>query len=132
MFKQITTQTKCQGQVINFLNKPYNNYCKKAKKDTKQCLSYFNPLCFLKTSQISFTIFSISKKIKKKQKLFFFNFPNKKHLLGFKINIRRNHGNKVFVLWPNDKTLQILEQEVFGRATNNKMWTEPVLSRFYE
>ena len=49
MFKKITTQTKSQGKVIDFLNKPYDNCCKNAKKDKKTVLSSFNPLCFLKT-----------------------------------------------------------------------------------
>ena len=57
MFTKITTQTKSQGKVIVCFNKLYDNYCKNAKKDNKKALYAFNPLCFLKTRQISFTIF---------------------------------------------------------------------------
>ena len=60
------------------------------RKTTKS--ASFNPLCFLKTRQISFTIFLISQK-KKKKRRGFQNFRIKK-LLGSKINSRRNHGNK--------------------------------------
>jgi len=90
MFKKITTQTKRQGKVFDFLNKLYDNYCKNAKK----MLSSFNPLCFLKT-QISFTIFSISNQ-KKGKKEGFSKFPNKTNLLGSKINSQWNLGNNDF------------------------------------
>ena len=46
MFKKITTQTKSQGKVIDFLNKPYDNYCKNAKEDNKSAIFIQPPLFF--------------------------------------------------------------------------------------
>ena len=54
--------------------------------------SSFNPLCFMKTPQISFTIFSISKKEKKG----FFQISNKQKNLASKKNCRRIPRNKDF------------------------------------
>ena len=61
MFKKITTQTKSLGKVIDFLNKPYDNYGKNAKKDQTKVLSSLNPLCFFKTPRISSLFFRFPK-----------------------------------------------------------------------
>ena len=74
MLKKITTQTKSQGKVIDFLNKPYDNYCKNAKKDKKNVQP---PLFFENSTDFLHYFFDFQKK-KKKKKGGFQNFRIKK------------------------------------------------------
>ena len=58
MFKKITTQTKSQGIVIDFFNKPYDNYCKNAKKDNTNLST---PLFFENTTDFLHYVFDFQK-----------------------------------------------------------------------
>ena len=79
MLKKITMQTKSQGIVIDFFNKPYDNYCKNAKKDKKKCYLLSTPFVFLKLHIFPSLFFRFKKKEKKGG---FSKFPSKKNLLG--------------------------------------------------
>ena len=88
MFKNITTQTKSQRIVIDFVNKPYDNYWKKAKKDKKSSI-FFQPFVFVKTQPSLFFRFEKTKQNSK--------FPHSISFLAFKISSRRVCGNKTKV-----------------------------------
>ena len=114
MFKKITTQTKSQGKVIDLLNKPYDNYCKNAKKDKNKC--FFQPPLFFENST-DFLHYFFDFQKKKGKKGGFSKFPNKNNLLGSKIIIRLNHGNNGFFLWPYQKGQLPLKECVIGTAS---------------
>jgi len=56
MLKKISKKT---GIVIDFLNKPYDNYCKNAKKDEKKCDLLSTPFVFLKLHEFPSLFLSI-------------------------------------------------------------------------
>ena len=66
-------QTKSQGKVIDFLNKPYDNYCKNAKKDKKSA-SFKLPFLLENSTNFLHYFFNFQKKRKKKKG--FSKFPN--------------------------------------------------------
>ena len=55
-------QTKSRGKVIDFSNKPYDNYCKNAEKDKRKCYLLSTPLFFEKSTDFLHYFFDFQKK----------------------------------------------------------------------
>ena len=71
----------------------------KMPRKTKKSAIFFQPSLFFENSTDFLHYFFYF--LKKEKKEGFSKFPNKKNLLGSKIIIRRNHGNKDYYFWPN-------------------------------